>query len=358
VRRDSRARRALVASLGLALATSAIVFVSACSGWSPLDPFEHNAPAVDEAITDYDGGNYRSAEELLEHYLKTGACGDGGLGLPEDVTLKPNGSFDLGLTLFRLAEKFGHRFGDEDNEEQAPTGKPSARAADVGCAAVVVQAIAQDAKVPFDLRARAYFLAGNLRFMQKEYKDAVRFYDAALTIIPGLPADAGADSIGRDAAHNRAIALRRLEDEEDARQDASDQADQDAGGGDGGDAGEAGSGEQDASDDGGGKNDGSADGGDDDDGEDPASQGPDAGDAGRDAGGDASSDAGNDNKDQGSNDANKGDAGADLQPKPAEPQKGSQQDDRMLDRLEEAPSYQQQEARMRANRRRHTMEDK
>ncbi len=69
------------------------------------------------------------------------------------------------------------------------------------------------------LRARARYLEGNLEFLDGEYEDAVQAYDRALLLAPGS-VDAG-DSIGRDAAWNRAIALRRIEDKKDAGQDAS-----------------------------------------------------------------------------------------------------------------------------------------
>ncbi len=84
--------------------------------------------------------------------------------------------------------------------------------------------------MPIDLRARAHYLAGNLEFLRREYQSAVDAYDGALKLIPGLPNDAG-DGIGRDAAWNRAIALRRIEDEDkkkDAGQDGSPDAQPDA----------------------------------------------------------------------------------------------------------------------------------
>ncbi len=98
------------------------------------------------------------------------------------------------------------------------------------CASTIVRLVAGDATAPIDLRARAFYLAGNLEFLRGEYRAAVAAYDAALKLVPGFPEDGGADGIGRDAAHNRAIAQRRLEDEQkdagsDASPDASDQPD-------------------------------------------------------------------------------------------------------------------------------------
>ena len=77
-------------------------------------------------------------------YLGTGACGDAGLGLPELVRERPNGSFDLGLTLFVLGEKYGKRFGDEQEGDKDPEAQKLApeRALEIDCAQIVVKAIA------------------------------------------------------------------------------------------------------------------------------------------------------------------------------------------------------------------------
>jgi len=65
--------------------------------------------------------------------------------------------------------------------------------------------------LPLDLRAQAYYLLGNLEFLRREYEAAVTSYDRSLTLIPGDDAQT-APAVGRDAAHNRALAL-RLRDE-------------------------------------------------------------------------------------------------------------------------------------------------
>ncbi len=355
--RSSRARRAL----WFGVAVAAIATASACNGWSPLDPFQHNAPEVDQAITSIDAGKYQNAERLLAEYLKTGVCKNGNIvSAPDELLLKPNGSFDLGLTLFKLAEKFGRRFGEEEGFAEGPDDKEE-RAAEAACALAIVDAIAHDSKVPLDLRARAAYLAGNLKFLLRQYVQAIRSYDEALAIVPGLSADAGVDGIGRDAANNRALALRRLvEQEGDGGFQENPDGDTLGHPNEPGDGGDGGKGEQDASDDGGkGDAGGDAGEGDDDDEDNPESAGPDAGDAGKDAGAQGTPEAAGDaGRDAGPPNDDKKDQQVPATPQQGEQQKGSQQDDRMLDRLEETPSYQQQEARMRANRRRHTMEDK
>ncbi len=197
------------------------------------------------------------------------------------------------------------------------------RSEQVECALKIVAIVSADAGLPIDLRARASYLAGNLRFLQKEYQLAVENYDRALKLVPGMEGDAG-DPIGRDAAWNRAIALRRIEDEQnqqDAGQDAQpdrDDASPDSGD-DGGDSGSGDDGGQDAGQDGGGSSDQS-----------PDSGAPDAG-----------------GKDSGQSDDQGQDAGAPPEP-PPEPQQSASQDERMLDMLERAPTLQQEAAKNRA----------
>jgi len=316
------------------LAASALVV--AC-GWDPSRPFERESPQVREAISQFDAGDAQSAGSLLEEYLSTGQCKEGNIGTPPRVRERSNGSFDLGLALFKLAEQYGRRFGDEEIDAGIPEDPAlkSQRSEQVDCALKLVRAVATDLTQPVDLRARARFLEGNLLFLNGAYEEAVRAYDAALELAPGMhdsgPITVGEagrvydpDLLGRDAAWNRAIALRRIEDKKDAGNDGGND-----GGGDGG------------SGDGGNKNDDDKkDGGNDD-------KKPDAG---KDAGG---KDAGG--KDAGSPDENKpkpdkNDEKPDAAPPP--PPSRQNQDERMLDQLENAPTVQQETARQLGNRRR------
>ena len=356
----------LVGAFGVACLVGAVSHLTVgCNGYDPRDPFQHNAPDVDKALAKMDAGDFTSAEEVLGEYLGTGVCDRGKIGIPETVREKSDGSFDLGLILFYLGEKYGRVFGDEEKGDPDKADDPAElekRSSEIDCAILILGAIANDPKVPLELRARAAYLEGNLEFMRRHYEEAVRLYDQALKLIPGVVEEAGGDGIGRDAAWNRAIALRRIEDKKDAGTDGGEDADG-ADGNDGADAqpdggadgSDGGSGGPDAAD----GNSGADDGGD---------AGNDAGDAG-DAGKDAGKDASDPNDKNEEPDAGEPDGGEPQSPDPQEPSQGQrdqnpedtqqdqqQQEDRLLDKFDQTPTYQQQEAKRRGGRR--TMEDK
>ncbi|MGC4093940.1 MAG: hypothetical protein QM756_39745 [Polyangiaceae bacterium] len=269
--------------------------------------------------------------------MSTGKCEKGELGTPDMVRQRVNASFDLGLALFKLAERFGQRFGEEPAvHDGGPTPDEQAqseqRGSQVDCALRVVRLVAADATQLPEFRARALYLAGNLEFLRGDYRTAVKSYDEALKVIPGLEPDAG-DPIGRDAAHNRSIALRRAQDQDDKKDAGPKDAGQDSGSPDGG--------QDDA-----GKPDKPDSGSEQQDGGKPQGE-PDAG-AEKDAGGQKQPDPEQqkDDKEQ-------------QKPEP-KPQNQQNQDDAILDQLEQAPSVQQQDAKNRALRPRRAsgMEDK
>ncbi|MGE0324114.1 MAG: VWA domain-containing protein [Polyangiaceae bacterium] len=300
----------------------ALVLVLGCERLDKV--FERNAPDVDRAIELMDAGASAQAADLLENYLSTGACKDGALGTPPRVRERPAASFDLGLALFKIAESFGGRFEViPDGGVQPMDDKAAARNAQIECALRIVKLIAADPAVALELRARAYYLAGNLEFLRGNFDEAIKSYDEALKITPGLPDDKG-DPIGRDAAWNRAIALELKEKQEppDAGSDANDASS------------DSSDGSQDAQPDSG-----------DDGGEDGGSDG--GNDGGKDGGGDGGNDAGKqDNKPDAGKDAGPNDGG---KPPPKAKQPPSvNQDDRMLDMLERAPTLQQEAAKRNA----------
>ncbi|HEX3345149.1 MAG TPA: hypothetical protein VHS09_11285 [Polyangiaceae bacterium] len=312
------------------LCAAAVCAALAACGWDPSRPFDRDAPAVKQAIAELDGGDAGSATTKLEGYLSTGACKEGSIGAPDVLKRRADGTFDLGLSLFRVGEQFGRRFGEEEIDAGVDEGTRQLRHAQIECARRVVEAIADDPSVPIDLRARARYLEGNLAFLDADYEGAVRAYDRALVLAPGQN-DAG-DPVGRDAAWNRAIALRRIEDKKDAGQDAGPDA-------------------QDASQDA------------------PQDGGQDAHDSGHDAANDAKGDSGGPPEagpegggNDGGNDASPppppdGGGGPDGGNPPPPPPTTSE-DERMLDQLESAPTLQQEEAKRAGKKRVRGMADK
>ena len=325
--------------LGMMAAIAAAAF--GCE-WSPARPFERNAPEVDQAIRDLDAGEAGSAASILEGYLGTGQCSGGSIGVPDRAVERHNATFDLGLALFRVAEQYGARFGQEDSSlDGGPTPEQQAqarlRSEQVDCALRLLDAIASAPTTPIDLAARARYLQGNLEFLRGQYRAAVDAYDKALMLFPGVPPDAG-DTVGSDAAWNRAIALRRIEDENKRDAGNDEQEDQDA-----------------AQDQDAGAPDGSQDG--------PQEAGEDGGQdaSSPDAGKDAASDGGQGNEDGGADGAADGQSPEPQSSQPEAgapdggaqpPQQTSSQDDRILDMLESAPTVQLQDAKNRASRRR------
>jgi Ca-activated chloride channel family protein len=330
-RRRARKRRATDAAItGVASSLLISLLMLGCEQANQL--FMRSSPVVEDAIEALDAGDAGAAVSLLQEYLSTGKCENGNIGTPSSVGSRPNAAFDLGLGLFTIAERFGKRFGEDPPppdggrtpEEEAALAK---RSAEVDCALRIVRLAATDASVPIELRARAFYLAGNLEFLRRDYRSAVASYNTALKLIPGLPGDAG-DGIGRDAAFNRAIALRRIEDEE-----------KDAGPPDGG---------QDGGEDG-----GPPDAGQDDKPDGGQDDKPDGGqDDKPDGGQDDKPDAGPDGGQQNQPDGGDGEQDGGSPPPPKEPEQKQTptQDDRLLDELEQAPTLQQHDAKERAGR--------
>jgi hypothetical protein len=315
-------------SVFFALALSSVV-VAAC-GWDPHRPFDREAPEVNQAIASLEAGALDAAAGSLENYLSTGECKEGSIGLPSPVRARPNGGFDLGLAIFKIGEAYGQRFGDEEESDAGDSDAKQRRGAEIACALALVQHVATGEDTPIDLKARARYLEGNLDFLGTDYEAAVAAYDQAIALAPGM-VDAG-DPVGRDAAWNRAIALRRIEDKKDAGQDANQDSPNNP-----------------------------------DSSQNPpdSSQPPDASQpdsSNQDSGGQDSS------SNQDSSKPNEPDAGSDSGqdsgPPPPEPDAGppppprSSQDESILDRLENAPTVQQEDAKRHAGKRIRGMEDK
>lgn len=252
-----RADRALALLLPIALSFGACSFEKM---------FERDDPMVESARAALDGGpdaDLQSARIALEEVLKFRCEGDGGQDLVLD---RPNAALDLGLVIFRLSELIGRRFGEEElpdgGTEEGDELVMSARAKQLDCAHLLLLKVATDPKTPRALAIRARYLLGNLAFLARRYKDAIARYDEVLLAHPargvdtaeaGPPSDD--DAVARYAAWNRAIALKRLEDQ-DAGSDAADDAESGAD-----DSNEAGDGSDESSNDGGDSSNDGSDGG-------------------------------------------------------------------------------------------------
>jgi hypothetical protein len=293
----------------------ACLAVAACGGWDPGRPFDRESPEVNSAIKSLgDGGDATTATKTLEDYLSTGPCAEGNIGVPDLLKRRPDGTFDLGLSLFAIGEAFGRRFGEEELDGGLNEAQRTARDAQIACAVRLLSVIAADETVSPALRARARYLEGNLNFLDSQYKEAVRAYDQALVLAPGE--GDGGDPVGRDAAWNRSIALRRIEDKKDAGPDGGSDASSDSGKDGAADAGSEGGNQE------GGKDSGS----------DAKNEGGGSNDGGEESGSDGGQDA------------------AEPPPPPrnedaAAPPPRANEDERMLDQLENAPTVQQEAAK-------------
>jgi hypothetical protein len=295
-----RRERWLAALLPMVIGAS----FAACD-WDPGKAFDRKDPEVERARGEYsrsfvDGGDadLPSAELALEEVLRFHCTT---IDASNDLLDKRgNAGLDLGLVVFRIAELLGHRFGDEEIDAGAEERERevTARTPYLDCAKLLLGKIADEPSTPRSLALRARYLMGNVAFLGRHYREAVDEYDRVLLAHPARGADVAdaapedEDAIARDAAWNRAIALRRIEDQDagndaDARDDAPSDANDDGasdGGDSGGDAGDSGS---DGGDSGGG--DAGDSGGDSGD-----SGGGDASDSGGDGGRDGGADGGSD----------------------------------------------------------------
>ena len=203
-------------------AASALVLLLVCGALSALGSgcdsqtvdraFTRSAPDVDRGIEALQARDAGAAVLHFSNYLGTGPCNDGAIGVPPTLVERPQASFDLGLALFQIAERFGGRFGEDQGAEEDNPQQLAARSAEVACALSVLEQIVGRRNLPLELTAQSHYLLGNLEFLRREYKAAVTHYNRALELIPGDDAES-AQAVGRDAAHNRALALRRAEED-------------------------------------------------------------------------------------------------------------------------------------------------
>jgi len=224
-RQPSRMRQAAVLlALGL--------FAGGNLGCADFDRlFVRESPVVNDAILALSKPDTKAATELLTKYLETGACETGVIGAGERARRLGDASLDLGLA---LAGPFPPQQAGSTSAaaSSAPAVAPPPsgalpRAPDekvdpelssrIDCALRVLSPVAENPDLPTDLRARAQYLMGNLELSRAGYQAAIDAYDRAIVLAPGLPEKTG-DAIGRDIAHNRALAQRRLKEEEERKE--------------------------------------------------------------------------------------------------------------------------------------------
>lgn len=110
-----RVPRSVWVGVTVAIALASGVAFAMRRGWNPREPFTRKAPMVEQAIATLNAKDHEAARQTLSAYLGTGSCTDeGSLALSERVRLRADGSFDLGLALFQIAESYGGPFGEED----------------------------------------------------------------------------------------------------------------------------------------------------------------------------------------------------------------------------------------------------
>jgi hypothetical protein len=183
--------------------------------------FTRFSPDVDNAIGNIDSKDAGDANQILSNYLSTGKCKAGEIGTPQSLRERPFAAYDLGLALFDLAERFGGRLGDPPPKPDDPNAAPilAKRSQEVDCALRVTRLIAHDNATPLELRAKAYFLSGNLELLRHDYMNAVESYNEALRLVPGgVLSQTGTTTVtadfGADTAFNRALALKLAEEQE------------------------------------------------------------------------------------------------------------------------------------------------
>lgn len=194
---------------------------------SLADPvFERESPVVNKAILALEQQRPEEAEKLLLDYLQTGPCEAGVLGLGERARELPDGSFDLALALSALANRAAKP--EPPSPGLAPPTTPEAppddeRLARIGCGLRLLAPLGLNRELSAELRARSYYLSGNLEMLRTDYESAIASFDAGLALAPGLEKGKG-DPIGRQIAKNRALAQRLLkEQKEQEKQQNSDQ---------------------------------------------------------------------------------------------------------------------------------------
>ncbi len=164
--------------LHLAASCLALASLAGCA-WDPSRPVRSRRARGSRRRSPISTpGTPRRAASRLEDYLSTGACKDGIIGTPDLLKRRADGTFDLGLALFRIGEQFGRRFGEEEVDAGVTEAvRAQAPRADRVRASRRRRPSPRTTAVPGELRARAHYLSGNLAFLDGAYerrRDGVR----------------------------------------------------------------------------------------------------------------------------------------------------------------------------------------
>lgn len=191
--------------------------------------FERKSPLVEEAIAQLQAGEHDAATAKLIDYLETGPCEEGVIGVGDRARTYADAAYDLALSFASATSK------KQDGNPDAgappsgappsgalpsgapPSGAPPAAAPspELDCALRLLAPIGPNEALPTQLRARSYYLAGNLELSRGQFEAAIAFFDQAILLAPG--ADDG-DPIGKQIAYNRALALRLLKEEQEKKE--------------------------------------------------------------------------------------------------------------------------------------------
>ncbi|HXS18837.1 MAG TPA: hypothetical protein VN764_16675, partial [Polyangiaceae bacterium] len=201
--------------------------------------FERKAPAVEEAIAALTDGQPDAATQALIAYLETGPCEEGVIGVGDRARKYADAAYDLALAFSRTTD--AHKPAAQDPAAQlaqgqipglpsaSPAGPSPAQGADgsaptahIDCALRLLAPLGPNESLAVALRARSFYLAGNLELSRAQFEPAVSYYDQALLLSPGVAPGQG-DALGANIAFNRALALRLQKEQEEKQKQEQEQ---------------------------------------------------------------------------------------------------------------------------------------
>ena len=203
----------------IVMTAAPLACVVACA-WDPSRPFDREAPPVKDAIAQLDAGDATAAARRSRSTCRPARARRGASACPTRCGGCRTGRSISGSRSFKVGESFGARFGDEEVDAGLSDDVRQKRAAQIACALEIAQHVASD-----DDRAARSARARPIPRREPRFpRQPTTKRPCARTTRPwrSRPAcSTRGDPVGRDAAWNRAIALRRIEDQKDAGNDAA-----------------------------------------------------------------------------------------------------------------------------------------